>query len=107
MPLAVNAYNSNLRSARMNSAPEDVKDTFVLQYELEKRRGLDAASSIIKLRVPGAFRILLPRNIWNRAGQPRYNEKVYAFLHKYGQESEVSHKLPPTTFLQLWAPGRE
>ena len=98
VPLAVKAYNSNSHSALMNSAPEDVKGTPVLQYELEKQSGFDVASNsninekgrIDKLRALGAFRILLPRSTWNRAGQPRYSEKVYEFLHIYGQDVKAT-----------------
>ncbi len=36
VPLAAKAYSSKSHSALRNSAPEDDKDTLVLQYELEK-----------------------------------------------------------------------
>ena len=63
----------------MNSAPDDVKGTPVLQYELEKQSGLDVAVNsdinekgrIQKLRELGAFRILMPKATWSRAGVPR------------------------------------
>ena len=103
VPLAVNAYNSNSHSALMNSAPKDVKDTPVPQHELEKQSGSDVASNsninekgrIDKLRSLGAFRILLPRSTWNRAGQPRYSEKVYEFLHIYGQDVKATEERRP------------
>ena len=41
----VKAYNANSHAALMGSAPEDVKKTPVLQYELEKQSGLDVAAN--------------------------------------------------------------
>ncbi len=41
LPLAVKAYNANSHTALMKSAPQDVKGSTVLQYELEKQSGLD------------------------------------------------------------------
>ena len=94
LPAAVKAKNSNSHPALMNSAPEDVKGSAVLQYELEKQSGLDAAVNtntnekdrIQKLRELGAFRVLLPKSTWSRAGVPRWGEKVHEFLHVYGQD---------------------
>ena len=94
LPLAVKAHNSNSHPALLGSAPEDVKGTPVLQYELEKQSGYDMAVNrginedgrIQKLRELGAFRILLPKTTWTRAGVPRWSEKVYEFLHVYGQD---------------------
>ncbi len=89
----VKAYNANSRSALMNSASEDVKDTPILQYELEKQSSYDDArdaningkSRIAKLRgAYGAFRILLPCSTWSRAGQPKHSEKVYDVSHICG-----------------------
>ena len=92
--LAVKAHNANSHPALMNSAPDDVKDTPVLQYELEKQSGFDMAVNanineqgrIQKLRELGAFRILMPKATWSRAGVPRWSEKVYEFSHVYGQD---------------------
>ena len=68
----------------MKSAPEDVKGSTVLQYELEKQSGLDVKPNvevnerrIAKLREDDAFRLLMPKATWARANQPRYSEKVY------------------------------
>ncbi len=47
-------------------------------------------SRIDKLRTLGAFRILLPRSTWTRAGQPRWSEKAYEFLHIYGQNVKAT-----------------
>ncbi len=63
-----------------------------LRYELEKQSGFGEVRKAdvndndrtAKLRVLGAFRILLPRSTWNRAGQPTYFEKVCEFLRVYG-----------------------
>ena len=90
---AVVAYNSNSHPAIMNSAPEDVKKTPALEFELEKQAGYDFAanhninqSRIDKLRELGAFRILLPRQTWTRADRPQYSETVHEFLMIYGQD---------------------
>ena len=96
--MAATAYNANSHSALMGSAPEDVGGAPGLQYELEEQSGFDVASNsnvnekarIDKLRSLGAFRILLPRTTWNRAGQPRWSEKVYEFLHIYGQDVKAT-----------------
>ena len=94
LPAAVKAHNSNSHPALLGSAPEDVKGTPVLQYELEKQNGLDMAVNtnvneqgrVQKLRELGAFRILMPKTTWARAGVPRWSEKVPEFLHIYGQD---------------------
>ena len=41
MSNAANAINGNSHSALMKSAPNDVKGSAVLQYELEKKAGED------------------------------------------------------------------
>ncbi len=76
---AVKAYSANRHSALINSAPEDVKDTPFVQYELEKQSGFDEAhtgninekSRIVTLRALGVFRLSLPHSTWARAGQPK------------------------------------
>ncbi len=96
--MAVKAYNANSHSALMNTAPDHVSGAPVLQYELEKQSGFDAASSsnmnekncIDKLRSLVAVRIRLPRSNWKRAGQPRYSEKVYEFLNIYGKDAKAT-----------------
>ena len=42
---ATSAYNSNSHPAIMNSAPEDVKKTPALEFELEKQSGYDFAAN--------------------------------------------------------------
>jgi len=93
LPAAVKAYNGNSHSAVLNSAPEDVKSTPVLQYELEKQSGLDAAHNakvhqerMARLRSAGAFRLVLPRSTWVRSGQPRYSDKVYELDYFVGPD---------------------
>ena len=93
LPAAVKAYNANSHAAIMNTAPEDVKNTPVLQYELEKQSGLDAAHNakvhqdrMVRLRSAGAFRLVMPRSTWVRSGQPRYSEKVYELDHFVGPD---------------------
>ncbi len=41
--MAVVACNANSHNALMNTAPEDVRETPVLQYDLEKQSGFDMA----------------------------------------------------------------
>ena len=81
---ATTAHNTNSHSALMGSAPADVKGSKVLQFELEKRAGEDMRinsenrmKTIRRLNAAGAFRVLLPRSTWTRAGQPRYGDKVH------------------------------
>jgi len=88
------AINENSHSALMNSAPDDVKGPEVLQYELEKQAGLDMAQNAKvaedranKLKEAGAFRVILPRNTWTRAGQPRWSDKVYTLKGMSGTEA--------------------
>ena len=80
----VRAYNGNSHSGIMNAAPNEVKKSPVLQYELEKQAGYDTAHNVAlvegranRLSDAGAFRTLEPRSTWNRAGQARYSEKVH------------------------------
>jgi len=93
LPAAVKAYNGNSHAAILNTAPEDVKSTPVLQYELEKQSGLDAAHNakvhqdrMVRLRSAGAFRLVLPRSTWVRSGQPRYSDKVYELDYFVGPD---------------------
>lgn len=94
LPKAVQAYNANSHSGILNSAPEDVPKSNVLQYELEKRAGYDQAQNtsvhqtrVTRLQSAGAFRALLPRSTWTRTGQPRYSDKVYQLDYISAQEA--------------------
>ena len=92
LPLAVEAHNKNSHSHLLGSAPGDVKGSPVLQFELERQSGLDLATNatineqgrVAKLRELGAFRILMPKSTWSRAGAPRYDETVHEFLRVSG-----------------------
>ena len=91
---AVAAYNSNSHSGILNSAPQDVPYSNVLQYELEAKAGYDQAQNtkihqdrVARLQAAGAFRTLMPRSTWTRTGQPRYSEKVYTLDFVSGQEA--------------------
>ena len=88
---ASQAINTNSHPALMNSAPNDVKGSTLLQYALEKKAGEDMivnntvhTERLRKLREAGEFRIVLPRSTWVRAGQPRYGDKVYKVDHISG-----------------------
>ena len=93
LPIAVRAYNANSHTSLMNSAPQDVKGSTALQYELEKQSGFAVKHNadvndkrIAKLREMDAFRVLAPTATWVRAGQPRYGEKVHPFRMIYGTD---------------------
>ena len=98
LPAAVRARNSNSHPALLGSAPEDVKGTPLLQCQLEKQSGYDMATNstineqgrIATLRELGAFRTLMPKTTWSRAGVPRYSEKVHEFLHIYGSDVKAT-----------------
>ena len=94
LPKAATALNANSHSALIDSAPDDVKDSSLLQYELEKRAGEATlvnsrlhAERKSKLERAGAFRVVLPRSTWVRAGQPRYGDKVYTLKEMTEQEA--------------------
>ncbi len=98
------SYNGNSHSTLMNSAPEDVKGTPVLQCELEKQSGYDERHKtavnekrMAKLRQDEAFRTLMPQVTWNRAGMPRWSEKVHNFSHTFEQDV-VGTDEPPCPF---------
>ena len=93
LPNAVKAYNENSHTALMKSAPQDVKGSTVLQYELEKQSGFAVKHNadlndrrIAKLREMDAFRVLAPKSTWVRADQPRYGEKVHPFQMIFGTD---------------------
>jgi hypothetical protein len=94
LPKAVAAYNANSHGGILNSAPEDVPKSKVLQYELERRAGYDQAQNtrahaarVQRLQNAGAFRVALPRSTWTRTAQPRYSDKVYQLDFVSGQEA--------------------
>ena len=76
------AYNTSPHGGIMDAAPNEVKTSSVLQYELEKKGGQDMAHNakkhearVEKLSEAGAFRTMQPRRTWNRAGEARYSER--------------------------------
>ena len=95
---AIKAHNENSHPALMGSAPQDVKGTPALQYQLEKQAGLDMRTNavineqgrIAKLRELQGFRILAPKSTWSRAGAPRWGEKVFEFSHIYGSDVKAT-----------------
>jgi hypothetical protein len=91
---AAAAINSNSHSGILGSAPNDVKGSEDLQFELEKRAGEDMQVNnklyldrLERLNRAGAFRIVLPRSTWMRASQPRYGNKVYILDFISGTEA--------------------
>ena len=81
---ATRVYNDRGHEYLMQSAPDDVKGSEVLQYELTKRHGLQIKhnfekwkSKAGKLSDEGAFRIPLPRREWDRVDAPKFSGQVY------------------------------
>ena len=84
LPKAVAAHNKNSHGGLMGSAPLDVKASPELQYALEAQAGRGVAQNaniheerVKKLLAAGAFRKLLPRAQWVRAGHPRWSGEVF------------------------------
>ena len=70
---ATNAYNAKSHSYLMGSAPDDVKGSKELQYELDKMNGEQILHNnkkwqqkAGKLRYEGAFRVPTDRKTWER-----------------------------------------
>ena len=68
----------------MGSAPTDVKDSSLLQYELEKTHGEQIKHNNDKwrqkagrLRDAGAFRVPKNRDTWERLDKPKFGGDVY------------------------------
>lgn len=81
---ATAAYNDNTHSYLMGSAPNDVKGSAELQYELDKQNGIDLKhnndkwrAKAGKLRDAGAFRIPRPRDTWERIDAPKFGGEVH------------------------------
>lgn len=81
---ATAAYNEKSHSYLMGSAPDDVKGSAELQYELDKQNGKDLKfnndkwrQKAGKLRDAGAFRIPLPRSAWERVDAPKFGGEVH------------------------------
>jgi len=68
----------------MDSAPNDVKDSEELQYEIEKQNGLDIKhknekwrNKVGKLKDAGGFRIPRPKQPWERIDNPKFEGQVH------------------------------
>ena len=80
---ATSVYNNRSHTYLMGSAPDDVKGSAELQYELEKTHGdqirhnnLKWRQKAAKLRDAGAFRNPRPRDTWQRVDAPQFESKV-------------------------------
>ncbi len=81
---ATAAYNDRSHSYLMGSAPDDVKGSKALQYELDKVHGEQIRhnnqkwrAKAGKLRDAGAFRIPRPRDTWERIDAPKFGGEVH------------------------------
>jgi len=81
---ATTAINNNSHSYLMSSAPDDVKGSTALQYELDKVHGEQIKhnnnkwrAKAGKLRDAGAFRIPRPRDTWERIDAPKFGGEVF------------------------------
>ena len=81
---ATNAYNTKSHSYLMGSAPDDVKGSKELQYELDKVHGEQIKHNndkwrqkAGKLRDSGAFRIPRDRSTWERIDAPKFSGETY------------------------------
>lgn len=81
---ATTAYNDRSHSYLLGSAPDDVKGSVELQYELDKQNGLMIRHNNEKwraqagrLRDAGGFRTPLPRDTWERVDAPKFAGEVH------------------------------
>ena len=81
---ATAAYNDRSHSYLMGSAPDDVKGSNELQYELDKVHGEQIRHNnekwrnrAGKLRDAGAFGIPRPRDTWERIDAPKFAGEVH------------------------------
>jgi hypothetical protein len=104
------AYNDSSHSALMGSAPDDVKGSDLLQYELEKKHGQDIRHNnqrwrqkIGRLRDQGAFRTPLPRDTWERISAPKFGGEVHQVASFKGAnvEDEQGRSFPVKTALAV------
>jgi len=99
---ATAAYNNKSHSYLMGSAPDDVKGSAELQYELDKQNGLDIKHNNdkwrakgAKLRDSGAFRIPRPRDTWERIDAPKFGGDVFNVDGFKGANVESGDKTYP------------
>ena len=81
---ATEAYNEKSHSYLMGSAPDDVKGSALLRYQLDLQNGLDTKhnndkwrAKAAKLRDAGAYRTPLPRDTWERIDAPKFGGEVF------------------------------
>ena len=81
---ATSALNGRNIAPLMDSAPSDVEKSAELQYEVERKHGYDIKLNNGKWMEKQAnfarevlFRIPLPRETWERVGQPKWSGQEY------------------------------
>ena len=86
----------------MGSAPDDVKGSAELQYELDKVHGEQIKHNndkwrqkAGKLRDAGAFRIPRPRDTWERIDAPKFGGEVFNVDGFKGSHVESGDKTYP------------
>lgn len=88
---SVTSYTSKPHESMMHTQPKDVDNNDTLQYDIEAKSSKDIKTNhtqhddrVDRLKEEGAFRELLPRSTWQRAGQPRYGSKVHVVKQLVG-----------------------
>ena len=99
---ATAAYNDKSHSYLMGSAPDDVKGSALLQYELDKVHGEQIKhnndkwrAKAGKLRDAGAMRLPRPRDTWERIEAPRFGGQVFNVDGFKGSHVESGDKTYP------------
>ena len=99
---ATRVYNNRQHSYLMGSAPDDVKGSSLLQYELEKTHGEQIKHNNDKwrqragrLRDAGAFRVPRERDTWERIDKPKFGGEVYNVDSFKGANVESGDKTFP------------
>ena len=99
---ATAAYNDRTHSYLMGSAPDDVKASPELQYELDRVHGEQIKHNndkwrkkAAKLRDAGAFRVPRPRDTWERIDAPKFGGEVFNVDSFKGANVESSDKSFP------------
>jgi hypothetical protein len=98
LPKAVKALNERPNDHLLGAAPVDIDTNPVLRYALDAQAGREilfncelGRQAAEKLRVAGAYRVMLPRSDWPRADQPRYSAEVHTVAkveHSYVTDTE-------------------
>ena len=99
---ATAAYNDRSHSYLMGSAPDDVKGSAELQYELDKVHGEQIKHNnqkwrarAGKLKDSGAFHIPLSRDTWERVDAPKFAGEVHEVDGLKGANVESGNKSYP------------